>query len=93
MSEQQPVSKLAHIRCKPGQADAFRAALLALETATRKEPGCQEFRFFQALSDEGFFILLEQFENEAALQLHLQATYTQSFFALGWVEDLSIRSL
>lgn len=93
MSEQTRVSKLARIRCRPGQADALRAALVELETATRSEPGCHEFSFFQALSDEGLFALLEQFENEAALQSHLQAPYTQRFFALDLVNDLSVQVL
>lgn len=93
MSDELQVAKLARIRCRADQATAFRAALLTLETQTRQEPGCLEFTFLQALSDDTSFVLLERFQNEAALQLHLQAPYTQRFFDLGWLEDLTVGSI
>lgn len=71
----------------------MRVALMALETATRDEPGCQEFCFFQALSDDDSFVLLEEFESEAALQLHMQAAYTQHFFSLGLAEGVVVHEI
>src|SRR3712207_7067920 len=36
----------------PGLAAATRAALIELQHATQAEPGCREFIFFQARSEE-----------------------------------------
>lgn len=42
------IRKIARIQGKPGRADGLREALRAFEAATRQEPGCVEFGFFQA---------------------------------------------
>lgn len=75
-----PVKKLARITGKPQQADVLRAALRTLEAATRQEPGCHEFTFFQALSDPDAFALLEEFADQAALEAHMALPHTQAFF-------------
>ena len=74
------VQKIARISGKPGQASVLRAALMKLEKATKAEDGCLEFSFYQALSVEDSFILLEHFANEEALKIHMQLPHTQSFF-------------
>lgn len=83
-----PVRKLARITGKPGRAAELRAALKELELATVTEPGCREFRFYQAISAEDSFVLIEHFIDEAALKLHLQLPYTQSFFARQLVDKV-----
>lgn len=84
-----PVRKLAHITAKPGQSAALRAALQALETATRQEPGCVEFTFYQALTTDASFLLLEHFTDQQALQTHMQLPHTQAFFQMGLTENVS----
>lgn len=72
--------KIVHIEAKPGSAAELREALLELEAATRGEPGCIAFSFFQALSSAGHFLLIEEFASPAALEEHLSAPYTRAFF-------------
>ena len=66
----------------------MRAALFGLEAATRLEPGCRAFTFYQALSSPERFLLIEDFTSQAALEAHLKAPYTQAFFALGLAADI-----
>lgn len=74
------VRKIARIQGKPGFSAELRRALIALEAATRKEPGCREFTFYQALSSEDAFLLLEEFADADALTIHMQLPHTQAFF-------------
>ncbi len=84
-NETGPVRKVIGLTAKPGQAQAMREALQALEIATRVEPGAVEFAFFQSLTDDHGFVLVEHFVDQAAFDLHLKADYTQAFFALDLV--------
>ncbi|MBB4039662.1 quinol monooxygenase YgiN [Microvirga flocculans] len=77
------IRKIVRIEAKAGLADQMRAALLELERATRPEPGCREFMFFQALDNPGLFLLVEDFANAAALEEHMKLPHTQKFFSLG----------
>lgn len=78
----QNIRKVVRIAAKPGTGAAMRAALLDLQTATRLEPGCLEFRFYQALDEDEVFLLVEDFANQAALQAHMHLPHTTAFFAL-----------
>jgi quinol monooxygenase YgiN len=75
------VRKIVRIQSKPGLAAATRTALIELQHATQAEPGCREFIFFQALGDEGAFLLIEDFASTEALNQHMQLPHTQAFFA------------
>lgn len=75
------VRKIVHIQAKPGLAADTRTALIELQHATRAEPGCREFIFFQALGDENAFLLIEDFVSAEALNQHMQLPHTQTFFA------------
>ncbi len=75
------IRKLARITAKPQQASVLREALQTLEAATRQEPGCREFTFFQALSDPDAFVLLEEFADQAAWDTHMALPHTRTFFA------------
>jgi len=76
-----PVRKIARITGKPGHSQQLRSALAELEEATRREPGCIEFSFFQAISDPDAFVLLEHFADQAALASHMGQAHTRAFFA------------
>jgi len=75
------VRKIARITGKPGQGEQLRLALGELENATRREPGCVEFTFFQAISDQDSFVLLEHFANQSALEAHMKLEHTRAFFS------------
>jgi quinol monooxygenase YgiN len=74
------IRKFARITGKPRQAPVLREALQTLEAATRREPGCREFTFFQALSDPDAFVLVEEFADQAAWDAHMAMPHTQAFF-------------
>lgn len=83
-----PVIKIARITAKPGHAQRLREALIDLEKSTRAEPGCIAFSFFQSLSEENQFILLEHFIDAAALQDHLRQSHTRTFFSAQLAESM-----
>lgn len=83
------VRKMARITGKPGQSQQLRMALSQLESATRKEPGCVEFAFFQAISDDDSFVLLEHFSDQSAFDLHMKQDHTQDFFSAQLVSSVT----
>jgi len=88
-SNTEPVRKIAHIRGRAGQVQELRDALAKLERSTRLEPGCVQFSFFQSISDETRFVLLEHFASPAALQAHMELPHTRTFFAAKLVESVN----
>ncbi|WP_082585686.1 MULTISPECIES: putative quinol monooxygenase [unclassified Hydrogenophaga] len=87
------VRKIARITAKPNRGQALSEALRDLEFATRREVGCREFAFFRALSDPDSFVLVETFENEMALELHLALPHTRRFFAVKLVENVTVAAI
>ena len=87
-SNTEPVRKIALIRGRAGQARELRYALANLERDTRLEPGCILFSFYQSISDESCFVLLEHFASQAALQAHMELPHTRAFFAAKRVESV-----
>lgn len=83
------VRKIARISGKPGQSELLRLALSQLESATRQEPGCVEFAFFQAISDHDSFVLLEHFSDQSAFDSHLKQEHTQAFFRAQLVSSVA----
>jgi len=81
--------KIVRIIGKQGEAAAMRAALIELEIATLREAGCVSFTFFQALSSEDQFLLIEDFVSEADLDLHMQQAHTRAFFARNLVASIA----
>jgi len=88
-NKSQNVRKIVRIEAKPGLAGAARTALIDLERATQAEPGCREFRFFQALDDEQAFLLIEDFADADALERHLGLPHTQAFFGLNLTASIT----
>lgn len=93
LSRPQTIRKLVRITAKQGQAEALCEALRELEFATRQEPGCHEFTFFQALSAPESFVLLEAFKDQAALDSHMALPHTRRFFAAGLAADVTARDI
>ncbi|QLP99566.1 MAG: antibiotic biosynthesis monooxygenase [Burkholderiaceae bacterium] len=83
------VRKIARITGKPGQSHQLRIALAKLESATRQEPGCVEFTFFQAISDNDSFVLLEHFADQSAFASHMKQEHTQAFFSAQLVDSVA----
>lgn len=85
--------RLARLTAKSGKAEHMRQALQALEEATRHEPGCLQFEFFQALGAPAEFLLIEDFAGQQALDLHMDAAYTRAFFQAELVDKVRVYDL
>jgi quinol monooxygenase YgiN len=90
---QQAIRKMVRITAKPGRSVELHYALKALETETRKEPGCREFSLFRALSSDDSFLLLEDFVDQDAFDRHMQLSHTTTFFQLGLTASVKAMNL
>lgn len=78
------------LKCKSDKIEEFKIAVKQLVDYTVRESGCELFRIFQNKEKADEFILWEIFEDEAALELHMNAEYTQACFALGLFEPVKV---
>lgn len=69
---------LVKLRCKPGSAEALKAATIANASNSVKEPKVARFDFLQQEDDENCFALVEAYTDEPGFQDHLK---TAHFFA------------
>lgn len=60
-------------RLKPELRDGVLAALAKVCETTRTEPGCIDYRFWTSAADPHDLLLLEQWEDQAALDVHMTA--------------------
>lgn len=66
------VRVVARFAVQPDRADEFiEAARRTMVEPTRKEPGCIEYDLCQDLSEPGRFVMVETWESEEALAVHL----------------------
>jgi len=82
------IRKIVNIEAKEGKAEAMCAALLTLEAETRREEGCVSFRFYQALAAAHSFLLIEDFKDGRALEIHMGLPHTRAFFALDLAAEI-----
>lgn len=68
------------IKAAPGKGEKMQAALLALAEATRKEPGNICYRL-HTTADPDEFMIYEQWQDEAALDFHMQTPHLTAFLA------------
>ncbi len=78
MSEQNELSRkkisvIAKVQAKAGHETEVRAALSALVTPSRAEPGCILYTLYEDKHTAGTFFTYEEWESEAALGAHLNA--------------------
>lgn len=84
------IEMTALISAVPGQADKLEQVIQSLVEQTLLEVGCIEFQVFRDLDDAQQFILWEIFEDQRALQDHLQQDYTQDYFSSGLAETTRV---
>ena len=77
------IRKTVFLTAKPGLQEELRRALIELQNATRPEPGCRFFTFYQALDDSSSFVLVEDFANAEAMETHMGLPHTKSVFRGG----------
>ena len=81
---------------KRGRVHAFAQALAEnARTSRDTEPGCRQFDVCRDPGDPSLFFLYELYDDEAAIQAHLQSQhYLQMNAATApWVESKGVRKL
>jgi quinol monooxygenase YgiN len=82
--EGDPMSKVltvvAKVRAAPGKGDAL-AALLVEQVATVRstEPGCVAYTAHRSTSDPDLFIFYEQYEDDAAFDVHRRSPHLAAY--------------
>lgn len=77
------IEATAFITPATGREDELRERLRDVVSKTTEEPGCLEFQVFEQADRPGHFILWEKFADQAALEVHMAAQWTQEYFASG----------
>jgi (4S)-4-hydroxy-5-phosphonooxypentane-2,3-dione isomerase len=81
---------------KPMHVDAFDTAIRAnAQASLDTEPGCRQFDVCRDPSDQTLFFLYELYDDEAAIQAHLQSPHFLQMNAAtaSWVESKLVRKL
>jgi quinol monooxygenase YgiN len=60
---------------KPENIKAAEPLFRELITATRKETGCIEYRLFLKPEEAGFFVFIEEWKTQAALDKHMKSEH------------------
>jgi quinol monooxygenase YgiN len=74
-----PITIVVHIKAKPENRNKVRRRLLELVNAPVKETGNIFYHLHEAAADPCHFIIYEQWENQAALDRHMQQDYLVAF--------------
>lgn len=66
----------------PEHRDALVAAMREGQAATRLEPGCVAYHYSVDLDDANLFVLIELWQDEAALERHMRQRHLLAFLRL-----------
>jgi quinol monooxygenase YgiN len=67
-----PVRLVITTYAKPGKGTELAQAMADRCRAVQQEPGCQQFEVFQSALDPDKLVVLELWDNKAALDAHAQ---------------------
>jgi (4S)-4-hydroxy-5-phosphonooxypentane-2,3-dione isomerase len=87
---------VVEFRIHPAHIEAFDAAIRANARASLDtEPGCRQFDVCRDPGDAQLFFLYELYDDDAAIQAHLQAPHYLQMDAVtaAWVEGKTVRKL
>jgi quinol monooxygenase YgiN len=87
---------VVEFRIHPGHVAAFTAAIAGNARASlAHEPGCRRFDVCRDPADPGLFFLYELYDDEAAIQAHLQSAHFRRMdqATAGWVQGKTVRRL
>lgn len=73
------VTVIAHMRAKPGQEEALRAALEALIPTTQQEEGYVNYDLHRGIEDPSLFYLYENWESVDTHEAHMDRPHLQDF--------------
>ena len=72
-----PVRLVITTYAKPGKGAELAQAIADRCRAVQQEPGCQQFEVFQSALDPDKLVVLELWDDQAALDVHAQVNATQ----------------
>ncbi len=79
------------IKVAESERDKALALIEPLVTATRQEPGCISYGFYEDLVTPGAFQLHEIWEDQTALDAHMQTAHMATFNgAVGTIDVLEL---
>jgi quinol monooxygenase YgiN len=67
-----PIRLIVSMTAAAGKQGALAAAFRTLCPSVQEEPGCTQYEFYQSLEGPDRFVLLEQWEDEEALRVHVE---------------------
>ena len=79
------------VELDPGSVETFKEIGADMIAASRAEPGCHGYAYYQDISNPCVFRAYEQWENEAALKAHFQTPHLAKFEAA--MHDLDIKKI
>lgn len=85
---------IVEFRIKPAKVETFALAIEENARASRDtEPGCRQFDVCRDPADAQVFFLYELYDDEAAIQAHLQSAHFLRMNAASadWVESKTVR--
>ena len=71
----------ARIQTSPEAVDAMRAAMIAMQTASQAEDGCEDYNFAVELAEPGVIRITERWTSREALIAHFQTPHMAEFLA------------
>jgi quinol monooxygenase YgiN len=74
---------ILRLTAKPDKVEELKAILTSLVGPTRKEPGCVSYEIFQNNADSCEFAFVEEWRDEAALNVHWSSAHVQDALAKG----------
>ena len=83
---EEPIRVVARINVQSGKEDEAKSILFNLIQPTHREPGCLHYELLQNHNNSTEFVLLEEWETQAALNEHTAASHTKA--ALAKMESL-----
>jgi (4S)-4-hydroxy-5-phosphonooxypentane-2,3-dione isomerase len=87
---------VVEFRIKPAHIEAFDVAIRTnAKASVDNEPGCRQFDVCRDPADATLFFLYELYDDEAAIQAHLQSSHFLQMNAAtaSWVDAKSVRKL
>jgi quinol monooxygenase YgiN len=74
---------VVNYRVKPGTEELAKEYIRKMQQNTRKEPGCRLYVGHQSLEDQLLFCFYEQYDDQAALDVHRAAPYFAEYVTNG----------
>ena len=72
---------IGQIKAKKGLEETVKGELKSLMAQTRNEQGNLHYDMYQAIGDKSLFLFHESWENQQALDNHMEKSYIKSFLA------------